>query len=332
MLTEHQEQLLLKLLNGKISPAEKEELNMWIQESEENKKLVEDFTFLWKESKPSASVLNFETDEEWTKLEDAMNVQKKPSAKEVSFSANSVWLKIAASITVICIFTGLLYMLVFTQENIIEESLAEIKMVTLPDGSKVWLNHDSRLAYQDDFNNEDRIVKLRGEAFFEVTKDASKPFVVKTSHAQVKVLGTSFNVQAFESTAETEVFVATGRVSFSSLKNRGSDLKLKPGETGVLNKKNSVVISGEAENLNALAWKEKRLVFRKSSLDDVLENVEQYFNVDIEVNNKNILPCRFTGSYDHPTLDDIIEALSVSLNLTISRQGDAYVLDGDGCQ
>jgi ferric-dicitrate binding protein FerR (iron transport regulator) len=330
-MTDHHEQLILKFLHGKISSDEREALNKWLVESVENKKLANDLELLWKSAKAKEPSDDFQTQEEWNKLESAVNITSAPRQKEVDLSRRVEWLKIAASITLISVFAWLLYLIVFSNETILKESHESIVQFSLPDGSKVWLNHHSRLAYQEDFNEADRIVKISGEAFFEVKKDVSKPFVVQTAHAQVKVLGTAFNVQAYANASTTEVFVATGLVSFSSLKNKASDIKLKPGETGTLIKNESITVLHTEENPNALAWKEKRLIFKRASLNTVIENLESYFKIDIQVDNKNILHCRFTGSYNQPTLEEIIEALSVSLNLTISKQDNAYLIDGEGC-
>lgn len=330
-MTNFHEQLILKFLHGTISSDESEALNKWLEESLENKKLADDLELLWKSAKTKEPSDDFQTQEEWSKLEATISTTSAPRQKEITLNRKVEWLKIAASITLIAVFAWLLYLVVFSRETILKESQEEIVQLLLPDGSKIWLNHHSRLAYQEDFNEKDRIVKVSGEAFFEVRKDATKPFLIQTAHAQIKVLGTSFNVQAYESTNATEVFVTTGLVSFSSLKTQVQDIKLGPGETGTLAKNENVPVLHKEENSNALAWKEKRLIFKKSSLNTVVENLEVYFKIDIKINNKKILHCRFTGSYDQPTLEEIIEALSVSLNLTISKHGNAYLIDGEGC-
>jgi ferric-dicitrate binding protein FerR (iron transport regulator) len=224
----------------------------------------------------------------------------------------------------------LLYVLFFSQETILKESHDTIVEVVLPDGSEVWLNRNSRLTYQDNFNEENRLLKLEGEAFFDVRKDPKKPFVIQTGKAQVEVLGTSFNVEAYAGSAETEIFVVTGLVSFSSLSD-SKGITIKPGEAGVLKNQNLSLISHGGQ-LNALAWKEKRLIFKKTALSDVVKALEEYFNVNIEIRNKNALRCRFTGSFDKPSLSEIIEALGVSLDLSIVEQRHSvYVVEGNGC-
>ena len=85
------------------------------------------------------------------------------------------------------------------------------------------------------------------------------------------------------------------------------------------------------ESQNVLAWKEKQLIFKRSSLSTVIKNLETYFRIDMEIRNEDISRCRFTGSFSEPTLEEIIEALSVSLDLNIIKKDDIYIVDGNGC-
>ncbi len=331
-MTDRYENLILKLLSGTISADEHATLNEWINESQLNKKLAEDFMLVWKLSKSNVSTGDFQTPQEWAKLEASIKKTEVSQAKEIELFSNTSWLKIAASIAFLTLFSWLLYLIVFNHDTILKESQDTMVQLTLPDGSEVWLNHHSRLAYQDNFNDENRIVKLEGEAFFEVKKNTRKPFIIQTSQAQIGVLGTSFNVHAYASSSQTEVFVVTGLVNFASIENSNTGITLKPGETGTLSKGNKYVALS-TENKNALAWKEKRLSFKKTSLRDVVESLEEYFKIDIEVKNNDALRCRFTGSFNEPTLEEIIEALRISLDLKITKQAeeDMYVIDGDGC-
>lgn len=325
-MTEHQEQLILKFLNGTISPDEQKVLNAWATESEDNKKLMDDFALVWKVSREHYKQHDFATADEWKKFE--ANITKKAP---VNAGTTVYWLRVAASISVIALFSWILYMVVFSNETILKESGEGIVQVELPDGSKVWLNRNSRLAYDDDFTSDKRTVKLLGEAFFEVRKREEKPFIILTSEAQIQVIGTSFNVQAYEGSDATEVFVATGSVNFASKVNRSAGVTLNAGDMGALLKNTSNVVLSPHENSNVLAWKEKKLIFNRSTIQSVVESIEHYFRIEIDVRNKDILKCRFTGSFNSPTLPEVIEALSISLDLTITKSDDSYVVDGQGC-
>jgi transmembrane sensor len=326
-MSELHEQLILKFFAGTVTPEEQQALDAWMQESEENKKLVNDFSLMWQAGNHKIEEPDFDKTAEWKKLEAAITREPK-KAKEVKFYSYSTALRVAASVGVIMVFSWVLYIVVFSHETILKESGDVTMQISLPDGTEVWLNRNSKIAYHDNFNKTDRTVILTGEAFFEVKPDTSKPFIVQTTQARVKVLGTSFNVQAYEASAATEVFVVTGLVNFCNIREE-KGINLKPGEMAVTNSNTVVVLNDD--HSNTLAWREKRLTFKKTSLNTVVENLEHYFKINIEIKNQNIVQCRFTGSFDQPTIEEIIEALSVSLDLTIVKKDDIYVIDGDGC-
>src|SRR5688572_1786123 len=162
-MTDYQEQLILKLLNGTISPDEHRTLSAWMDESEANKKLVNDFTWMWKASKGQLEGVGFETAEEWNKFELSIGQQHVEREKEIKFYSYSNGLKIAASITIIALFSWVLYFIFFSHQRILKESGDTMVQLDLPDGSEVWLNHHSQISYQDDFNSDTRTVTLSGD-------------------------------------------------------------------------------------------------------------------------------------------------------------------------
>ena len=167
-----------------------------------------------KASKDQLEEVGFETSEEWKKFELSIRQQHVERAKEIKFYSYSNGLKIAASITVIALFSWVLYFIFFSHQTILKESGDTMVQLDLPDGSQVWLNHHSRIAYQDDFNSDTRTVTLTGEAFFEVKQDRQKPFIIETNNARIKVLGTSFNVRAYEETNKYRSFCCYGPCEF----------------------------------------------------------------------------------------------------------------------
>src|SRR5688572_3683805 len=137
-MTDYQEQLILKLLNGTISTDEHRTLSAWMDESEENKKLVNDFTWMWKASKDQSEEVGFETGDEWRKFELAIGQKHVERVKEIKFYSYSNGLKIAASISVIALFSWILYLSFFSKQTILKESGDTMVKLDLPDGSGVW--------------------------------------------------------------------------------------------------------------------------------------------------------------------------------------------------
>lgn len=320
------ENLILKYLEGRLSDEERAAFMLWLSQSDENAKLVKEFERVWKINHDKTPP-GFQTEEEWQKLQMAIN---KGNDTPIKLNTISLTWKVAAAISFFILSSFLLYLTFFRTISIIHETASnKTVQLTLPDSSKVWLNENTRLTYIDDFSNV-RELTLTGEAFFEVQRNPSNPFIIKTSEAQIKVLGTSFNVKAYNKGTRTEVYVVTGKVNFATV-DEDNHIILTAGTMGVLNKTNHTLITTE-EHLNITAWRNKELVFQKTPLREVLESVRSYFKTDIEVKNEAVLNCRFTSSFKEPTLPEVMEAISLALNLKVDKHSNTYVLEGEGCK
>jgi transmembrane sensor len=192
----------------------------------------------------------------------------------------------------------------------------------MPDGSEIILNKNSTLSFSRYFGNH-RAVKLEGEAFFNVVRDSTRPFTIKTAGALVTVLGTSFNVKALTSEGQTEVVVVTGKVRLADATNSSESIVLTPGAAAFLNQKEKTIHADSAD-INALAWREKKLVFRKTTIRKVVQTLAAYFQKDIRIKSESIANCRFTGTFNDPTLEEVMETLSEALQLDIVTKTNYY--------
>lgn len=329
MQESHYNHLILKFLSNDISHEEHQELFSWVDKSPENRKAIEEIRKVWNLSNKNLTKPDFQTPEEWRKLELALEQTAHKETRERKFDfSRSGFFKIAASIAILLVCSVVLYFFNFQNQVIVKESGSEKAYFTFPDGSEIWLNEKSKISYTENFNKEERFVKLSGEAFFDVKKNPNKPFIIIANDAQIKVLGTSFNVRAYNEEQTTEVVVVTGTVSLSVLKK---EILLHPNEKGILLKKNNALSLKVVENPNAVAWKSNQLVFKKSRLSEVVETLEDYFKIKIAIKNPDLLACRFTSTFNDPTIGEVLEALQYSLNLDIVGEGKSYTLDGEGC-
>lgn len=165
--------------------------------------------------------------------------------------------------------------------------------LTLPDGTKVWLNAHSRLTYPSVFMGERR-VSLSGEGFFSVAKNAEMPFIVSTQTIDVKALGTKFNVCSYPEMGRTEVYLQEGSVKTYFPETESKGLVLFPGQL--------LVQGGNAFDLRkmdveTLLWKEGIYVFKKQKLGNIIEKLELYFDVDIVVQDPEILDYEYVGKF-----------------------------------
>jgi transmembrane sensor len=236
-MTEAQEHLILKYLQGNLSPEERETFESWLNASELNRRIVNEFKKVWSVSADSSTPDDFQHNEEWNRLASAIEETPVVTIERKSYP---YLLKIAAAVILFIVASGVIYLAVLRDKEIIRETTSQVEKIVLPDGSEVWLNQNSRITYSNSFG-EDRNLYLKGEAFFDVKPDPEKPFTITTEGAQVKVLGTSFNVRAYPDEAHTEVFVATGKVSLSATSTTQS-IVLTPGSNGILSKKDGTII------------------------------------------------------------------------------------------
>lgn len=209
----------------------------------------------------------------------------------------------------------------------------ETRQILLPDGSKVWLNRASSLRYGKQFKAASREVWLKGEAYFEVSHNPGKPFLIHTSGTTTQVLGTSFNIRSYQQESTVKVGVISGKVSFTAQDHENDkQLILQPGHGAVFNKAKKAIEKKEKMNPNLLAWKTHQLKFEDAPLQEVIAALEEYFYIHIKVENAGVLNCRFKGVFKEAKLGEILEVMQYSMNVSAVQQGDYYILSGNGCQ
>lgn len=329
-MTTPDDHLLLKFLSGAATEEERLAVLRWAQASPDHQKMLADLQQIYQAGPREALPGDYQTAHEWRKLQSKLDQNEHRATVKRMPWVGAPLFKIAASITIFAVCAFLIYNIGIKDDVITHESGAQRREIALPDGSIVTLNTGSRISYGDDFTGM-RSLTLSGEAFFEVKRDPGHPFVIHTGAARVRVLGTSFNVRAYDAEGQNEVYVVTGKVQLAQEAGDNSAIALTPGERGVLQVSNGAIIKSAAPDPNLIAWKSRALVFRKAALHEVIPTLERYFQVSIKLKNPDLRSCRFTSTFEDPGLDEVIEALSVSFRLNVVRQDSQYIFDGDGC-
>lgn len=186
--------------------------------------------------------------------------------------------------------------------------------LTLPDGTLVFLNSESTLSYPSRFDSDTRNVTLQGEAYFEVAKNPEKKFIVSTSHqSQIEVLGTHFNVEAYEKEDRIAATLVEGKIGFIYSSDNGSKkVLMDPGQKLVYDIRDSKVqlyaTSGESE----IAWKEGKIIFRNTPLEEGLRMLEKRYNVEFIIKNDRLKGDSFTGTFTNQRLERILEYFQLS--------------------
>ncbi len=195
--------------------------------------------------------------------------------------------------------------------------------VDLPDGSKIILNRNSEFIYHSNFGKLNRKVKLKGEAFFEISEDASIPFIVDAGNASVKVVGTSFNVITCNSESSVEVYVKTGKVMLSDI-NGSQSILLDPEYVGTIDAIRSQKIINNDPNY--LSWNTGLLQYDGQKLDIVFRDLKRVYNMDIVADDPLILENTWTSPIDNQSQETIIRLICASFNLSYAKDGTVYHL------
>ena len=244
------------------------------------------------------------------------------------------WLAAAASLILIAMISFFLIREneVSTFAKLIETKtqIGEQKELTLPDGSTVRLNAASVFRYPENFSADKREVYLEGEAYFEVQTDRKRPFLIHGSEANVNVLGTAFNVSAYASEPMV-VSVRSGKISMVSHNEKGAEALLVPMmKRGVSDKSQGIWQVERAEEKD-FGWLEDRLVFDQTDLKSALKTISRHFGVKLELKNPELSSCRISATFDRNTIEEVMETLSLIVDLQVEPIEGGYAISGKGC-
>lgn len=322
---------IAKFLSGNLPEEEREDFLQWVSQ-EENQALFTKTEQLWKLTEQYVEpVFAVDTTKAWGQVD--LQLESPPAMlRKLSFPQQL--LRIAAVFMVVALGTWWLVNRDATSElntlATMTTSTEEMKEILLPDGTQVWLNGSSSLSYDEQFVK--RRVTLSGEAFFDVARMEDKPFEIISGEAKTVVLGTAFNVRAYPGEEEVEVTVVRGKVALTEEARPDKAVVLEAGNAGTFVKAERVVKKETVVSPNSDSWKTKNLVFDSTGMDEVIESLQRYFRINIEVNNEQILSCHFTGDFRQPSLKDILDVLEFTADLQVIKENDRYLMTGKGCE
>lgn len=211
------------------------------------------------------------------------------------------------------------------QETVLMASSENISSYTLPDGSKVWLNKNSWLTYNQRFGKRTRQVALKGEGYFEVNRDERRPFIVKMQNdLDIKVLGTTFNACNYPSLNKAEVILRSGSVQVSD-NGRNEYVILKPNQKFTWNEGTAKISSVNA--MNCCRWFEHRLVFDNVKLKDIIENLSHKYQTEISLNVGNLADKHMSMTIRDESVEDILDILTTLLPIRWRYQGAEIIIE-----
>ena len=310
--------LIAKNIAGLANTIETAQLKKWIDDSPSNKKYFEQMENIWDISDSLSIPQKINTKEALRK------VLKRITVGTPRKTLWYYWQKIAAIIIIPFAIGTLLWIYFNSDKAFSSNEIAYNEIFTaygtrssllLPDSTLVWLNSGSSLKYPNIFDKKSRKVFLQGEAYFEVESDESSPFIVQTATIMVKATGTKFNVQEYESNMFSEVALISGKVFVSesdNVLNPQLISELSPNQHLTYNRETKIKTISNEDAYRFVAWKEGKLIFRNEPLDKVLNTLSIIFNVDIELQGKELHDYRYRATFQGESLEEILKLLKLS--------------------
>lgn len=332
--------LVCKELEGSLTEAEAQALAEWLSVSAANKAAAEEIREAWAASESLLAQPAVDLDAEFQLLDDRIAADEAggpeaaptPVVRRLWWQRPATW-AVAAAVLLLAV-AGYIFLPGGNPPAAEWLELAATDApaaLTLPDGSRIALNRGASLRYPRAFVGEQREVKLRGEGWFEVERDAAHPFVVATADAKVTVLGTSFQVKEAAGGA-TEVHVRTGKVRLAGPEGQGA-LELGPGDAAAWEPAQQAARKLPDSHPNDLAWHTRKLVYDDAPLAMALEELGQLHDALITADDALLAGCPLTMTFDHESLAVSLETICGVLGCTVeSGDNKTYTLKGGTCQ
>jgi ferric-dicitrate binding protein FerR (iron transport regulator) len=307
--------ILYKFFEGNASFEEEAAVKQWMEESAENR-----LAFL-KERKLFDAMLLLGNEE-----------IIKNGKKRFSINLSSLRTELIKIAAVVAITLGGSY---FYYQSSLEKELMAMQTITVPagqrinitlgDGTNVWLNARTSLSYPVKFGKNNRQVVLDGEAYFDVTKDKSKPFIVQTDNYNVEVLGTQFDVNAYSETGEFETTLMSGSVKVASASDSTQKITLKPNSKVFLQDGKLHVTA--VDDYNPYRWKEGLICFKNETFTSIMKDFEKYYGLTIQVKNKNVFKYVYTGKFRQTDgIDYALRVLQKDIKFTYQRDDENQII------
>jgi len=302
--------LIGKYLTGKESREESVRLQSWLEEDSHHQQIFDQM----KEEKEIASVVEkfdaYNKDDAWRKYLERITAL---SFRKILFR----W-KIAAVFFFLVGSVGILaYLNVkFTPHESTRDLYTTVttasgqnSKIVLPDSSVVWLNSGTMITYNNNFSRTNRDLKLEGQAFFQIAKNKNIPLYVSCNGLKVKVHGTRFDVSAYPEDRKIDVVLESGSVELLHEKDLSFDHFLKPGEKAEFDKKSQKVSVRPVNVYKYTSWKDGVLIFENTPMDEVLEKLERWYNIDVEVGDPSINSLIFNATIINESLEETFDAI-----------------------
>lgn len=310
------EELLLRYLQDECTPEESVMVEIWEGQSDDNKRTLEQLYFILHASDSLQNMRAASPQSALRNLKERISSRKKTS----QFHYIVTFAQRVAAILLIPLFMLSAYLVWHEYNNKpyyvnVKTNSGMISSFDLPDGSKVWLNSGGKLKYPIEFSSKRREVQLEGQGYFSVQRNEDAPFVVIIDNFySVEVLGTEFNISAYEDDHLIETTLVSGKVKLNIHLTGGRLIQkfLKPNEKATYNRETHRLKIATVNIESDKVWREGKIIFRKHPMEQVLKVLSRYYNVRFEVKNSAIMESEITAKFKNEPLQQVLEYLELA--------------------
>ena len=313
-------------LTNSLTPEEMQSLQNWLNVSEENREYFSDMQEVWIAASDEADEQHFDKERAYQLFLEHTESLVRPSLKRKAFTI-SPWIYVAAMV-VIVFFCGTIAFQ--SGKRVLQNQLTQITVeapygsktkLYLPDGTLVWLNAGSKMSYAQDFGINERSLNLSGEAYFEVTQDSLRPFLVEFEGACVKVLGTQFNVRAYP-TGPSFTTLVSGCVK---IVHKNQVLQLEPGQQCEVREEKMLLHN--ADLMTVLAWKNGEFIFKDVALETIMDELARWYDMQVDYETEDLKKMRFYLYVERSeNLEEVLQKIALTNQVKYRVNGKKIII------
>jgi len=333
--------LAIRYFQGICTQEERRRIETWVSDNPDHNAELEAFRRLWNDT--GDEKFNVDINAAWDRVSERTGINtsistmpssdQRTADRKSSFS--SFFRTVAAAVVLLGVISATYwYWNSSDSKHLILKEVStkrgERVKLQFADGTTVQLNTFSTIRFPEEFSSDVREVWLRGEAFFDVARNEQLPFIVRTEHAVVKVLGTGFNVEAWPDENHVDVVVSQGKVSVrSATLSTNREVILTDGEQSIIAEGKSPTEALHVQIDEYLSWIDGKLQFRRTPLPDVLKQLERRYDVHFTVKDSTLMLRTLTASVKDESLPEVLTLIALSLNARYEKEGTVVTLSVD---
>jgi ferric-dicitrate binding protein FerR (iron transport regulator) len=330
-------EVIARRFSGSLSREDEEFLDAWLKEDEQNRLILDAMGEYWTEQQEE--------------LETRSDMVRRRINRKISFgesfngtypltNRNITYLMLSMVVLVIVASALMYYFWPLDSQGANNSTVMKynpkgtISKLILPDGSAIWLNAESKIYYPKRFKSEKRLVNLSGEAYFDVYQD-NGTFIVFNDYLQLKTEKASFNVKAYPNEQSAEISMFSGAalliIRWNPRFPQADTLIVDSGQKIKIMYQNLQKVFEKIENDNDLAWKDGKLIFQNTNMDEVSKKLSHWYGLEVRFARESIKSCKLTATFEHQSLEEVLNIICLSTGLDYELYGNELYLDGTGC-